>query len=60
MPAGLTGNTHRDTMNIRHGEHRKEAIDQIRGLRSRLEKMDVKGIGAELDAIFKTLDYKLS
>ncbi len=58
--AGLTGNTHKDTMSIRHGEHRKEAIDQIRGLRSRFEKMDKKDVGTELDAILKALDDKLS
>ena len=60
MPAGLTGNTHRDTMNIRHNEYRKEAIEKIEGLRGRFEKMNKEDIGTHLDTILKELHYQVS
>ena len=56
MSAGLTGNTHRDTMNIRHNECRKDAVEQIQNLRGRFDRMDKKDIGIELDHILEKLD----
>lgn len=55
-----TGNYHNDARKIRNHGYFEETLDDIRRLRSRFEKIDKKDIGAELDAIFKILDDKLS
>ena len=56
----LTGHNHRDAMKIRHHEHQQEALEQIRGLRNRIEETSKKDIASELDDIFKVLDHKVS
>jgi hypothetical protein len=55
----LSGNYHRDDMKIRHGEHRKVAIEELQELRSRCGQIDKEDIVLGIDKIFKELDDKI-
>jgi len=60
MAIRTTGDSHKDAQKVREHEYFHYTLEEIRELRTNIERFDKAEITSKLDSIFKDLDYKLS